>query len=229
MSFTYEHPRPSLTVDCVVFGIDDEDLKILLIERGVPPFEGQWALPGGFVRMDEDLLEAARRELQEETGLSKAYLEQFQTFGAVGRDPRGRVVSVAFYALVRLRDHRIQATTDACDARWFSVWDVPSLAFDHDAIVQIALGKLKSKVQREPIGFELLPRKFTLSQLRRLYEIVLERELDRRNFRKKILSFGFLEELDEVERGVAHRAARLYRFDERKYRRLAKSGKCFEL
>lgn len=229
MTHTYEYPRPALSVDCVVFGIDDEDLKILLIERGIPPFKGSWALPGGFVHMDEDLPEAARRELQEETGLSSSYLEQLGTFGDVGRDPRGRVVTVAYYALVRLRDHRIQAATDACDARWFSVWDVPSLAFDHEVIVQRALERLKTKVRREPIGFELLPKKFTLSQLRGLYETVLEQPLDRRNFRKKILAMDVLEELDEVERDVAHRAARLYRFDERKYKRLAKAGRGFEV
>ncbi|MFK7998754.1 MAG: NUDIX domain-containing protein [Polyangiales bacterium] len=229
MTHTYEYPRPALTVDCVVFGIDDEDLKILLIERGVPPFEGSWALPGGFVHMDEDLPEAARRELEEETGLSSSYLEQLSTFDDVGRDPRGRVVTVAYYALVRLRDHRIQAATDACDARWFAVWDVPSLAFDHELIVQQALERLKTKVRREPIGFELLPKKFTLSQLRGLYETVLETPLDRRNFRKKILAMDVLEELDEVERDVAHRAARLYRFDERKYKRRAKAGRGFEV
>lgn len=229
LTHTYEYPRPALTVDCVVFGIDDEDLKILLIERGVPPFKGSWGLPGGFVHMDEDLPEAARRELQEETGLSSSYLEQLGTFGDVGRDPRGRVVTVAYYALVRLRDHRIQAATDASDARWFSVWDVPSLAFDHEVIVQQALERLKTKVRSEPIGFELLPRKFTLSQLRGLYETVLEAPLDRRNFRKKILAMDVLEELDEVERDVAHRAARLYRFDERKYKRHAKAGRGFEV
>lgn len=213
----------------MVFGIDDEDLKILLIERGVPPFKGSWALPGGFVHMDEDLAQAARRELQEETGLSSSYLEQLGTFGDVGRDPRSRVVTVAYYALVRLRDHRIQAATDACDARWFSVWDVPSLAFDHELIVQRALEQLKTKVRREPIGFELLPKKFTLSQLRGLYETVLEAPLDRRNFRKKILAMDVLEELDEVQRDVAHRAARLYRFDEGKYKRRAKAGRGFEV
>lgn len=229
MTVTYEYPRPALTVDCVVFGIDDEDLKILLIERGIPPFKGSWALPGGFVHMDETLPQAARRELQEETGLSNAYLDQLGTFGGIERDPRGRVVTVAYYALVRLRDHQIQAATDACDARWFTTWDLPSLAFDHEEIVQKALEQLKVKVRREPIGFELLPKKFTLSQLRGLYETVLECELDRRNFRKKIMSLDVLKELDEVERGVAHRAARLYRFDERKYKRLAKAGRGFEV
>jgi ADP-ribose pyrophosphatase YjhB (NUDIX family) len=229
--YTYDHPRPALTVDCVVFGLDDEDLKVLLVQRDLPPFKGQWALPGGFVRMDEGVDDAARRELREETGLTlnDLYLEQLYTFGEVNRDPRGRVVSVAHYALVNLADHRVQAATDAREAAWFSVSDTPSLAFDHDTILAAALERLKGKVRYQPIGFELLPPKFTLSQLQRLYETVLERPLDKRNFRKKILSMGVLVETDEVQQDVAHRAARLYRFDEDKYRRLKKKGFNFEI
>ena len=229
MPHTYEHPRPALTVDCVVFGLDEGDLKVLLIERAFPPFEGRWALPGGFVRLDETLDEAAVRELAEETGITRVFLEQLYTFGAVRRDPRGRVVSVAYYALVNLADHSVQAATDARDAAWFSVSDTPSLAFDHDEILAAALERLKGKVRYQPIGFELLPPKFTLSQLQRLYETVLERQLDKRNFRKKILSMGVLVETDEVQADVAHRAARLYRFDEDKYRRLKKKGFNFEI
>ena len=231
MPHTYEYPRPALTVDCVVFGLDEEDLKVLLIRRDLPPFEDRWALPGGFVRMNESLDEAARRELREETGLtlSGVYVEQLYTFGDVSRDPRGRVVSVAYYALVNLADHRVQAATDARDAAWFPASDPPSLAFDHDAILRVALERLKGKVRYQPIGFELLPPKFTLSQLQRLYETVLERQLDKRNFRKKILSMGVLVETDEIQQDVAHRAARLYRFDEDKYRRLKKKGFNFEI
>ena len=229
MAFTYEHPRPALTVDCVVFGMDDEDLKVLLIQRDLDPFKGRWALPGGFVNMGESLDEAARRELQEETGLERVYLEQLYSFGDVDRDPRERVVSVAHYALVKLGDHRVRAATDAREAAWFAVWDTPSLAFDHDRIVQMALGRLKSKVRYQPLGFELLPPKFTLSQLQRVYEKILERPLDKRNFRKKILAMELLVELDEVEQDVAHRAARLYRFDRRKYRELEKDGFNFEI
>jgi 8-oxo-dGTP diphosphatase len=229
LPFTYEYPRPALTVDCVVFGLDEEDLKVLLIQRDLPPFQGQWALPGGFVRMEEALDDAARRELREETGISDVYLEQLFTFGDVERDPRGRVVSVAYYALVNLADHRVQAATDARDAAWFAVSDVPSLSFDHDKILGVASQRLKGKVRYEPIGFELLPPKFTLSQLQRLYETVLERPLDKRNFRKKILSMGVLVETDEIQQDVAHRAARLYRFDEDRYRRLKKKGFNFEI
>ena len=180
---TYDYARPALTVDCVVFGVDADDLRVLLIERALPPFEGKWALPGGFVRVDEPLENAARRELEEETGLSKVYLEQLYTFGAVDRDPRERVVSVAYYALVNLRDHHIHAATDARDAAWFGVNDVPRLAFDHAEVLQTALARLRGKLRYQPIGFELLPKKFTLSQLQHLYEVVLERELDKRNFR----------------------------------------------
>jgi 8-oxo-dGTP diphosphatase len=229
MPFTYEYPRPALTVDCVVFGLDDGELKVLLIQRALPPFEGRWALPGGFVQVDEDLEAAARRELAEETGLERLFLEQLYTFGARGRDPRERVVSVAYYALVKLEGHRIQAATDAKDAAWFAAADLPTLAFDHDEIVATALTRLKGKVRYQPIGFELLPAKFTLSQLQRLYEVVLETPLDKRNFRKKILGMGFLEETDEIEQDVAHRAARLYRFDKQKYRELTRKGFNFEL
>lgn len=213
----------------MVFGLDVEELKVLLIQRALEPFEGKWALPGGFVRLDETLEEAARRELAEETGLRNIFLEQLYTFGAVHRDPRERVVSVAHYALVNLRDHEVRAATDARAAAWFGVHDVPSLAFDHAEILQVALERLRGKLRYQPIGFELLPKKFTLSQLQRLYELVLERELDKRNFRKRVLAMDLLVELDEVEQDVAHRAARLYRFDERKYRRLAKQGFNFEL
>lgn len=229
MPHTYAYPRAALTVDCVVFGMDDEDLKVLLIERDLPPFEGEWALPGGFVHVDETVDEAARRELREETGLEKIFLEQLYTFSRVDRDPRERVISVAHYALVNLVDHRVRAATDARSAAWFPVHDVPSLAFDHAEILDVALTRLRGKLAYQPIGFELLPRKFALSQLQHLYEVVLERTLDKRNFRKKVLATGLLIETRDVQQDVAHRAARLYRFDERKYRQLARDGFHFEI
>jgi 8-oxo-dGTP diphosphatase len=231
MPHTYEYPRPAVTVDCVVFGLDldQQDLKLVLIERKGEPFAGTWALPGGFVKMEETLEQAARRELREETGISRLYLEQLYTFGDPGRDPRGRVITVAYYALVKLSEHAIHADTDAQDVRWFSVSDLPELAFDHDKIIATALARLKSKVRYQPIGFELLPTKFTLSQLQWLYEIVLERQLDKRNFRKKISAMGLLVETNERQKDVAHRAARLYRFDEERYRRLVKQGFNFEI
>ncbi len=229
MPFTYEYPRAALTVDCVVFGFDEGELKVLLIQRGLEPFKGQWALPGGFVRLDETLDEAARRELEEETGLKNVFLEQLYTFSAVDRDPRERVVSVAYYALVKSAEHAAVGATDASDAGWFPASDLPKLAFDHREIVKTALERLRNKVRYEPIGFELLPPKFTLSQLQHLYEAVLQSELDKRNFRKKILSMGLLVGLDEQVRTGAHRPAQLFRFDARKYQALKKRGFNFEV
>jgi 8-oxo-dGTP diphosphatase len=229
MAFTYEYPRPALTVDCVVFGLDEGDLKVLLIQRGKAPYRGRWALPGGFVNMDEKLETAALRELSEETGLGGLFLEQLYTFGDPGRDPRGRTISVAYYALVALAGRTIAAADDAKKAAWFAVSDLPSLAFDHQRILEVAVARLKAKVRYQPIGFELLPARFTLSQLQHLYETILDRKLDKRNFRKKILGMDVLKETAEMETDVAHRAARLYRFDEAKYRRLVKKGFNFEI
>ena len=227
MSTSYK--KPSVTVDCVVFGLDEEDLKIILVERGLEPFKGRWALPGGFVHVDESLAVAAMRELREETGVGNVFLEQLYTFGDVDRDPRDRVISVAYYALVNLGGHKIKAATDARSAAWFSVDDIPKLAFDHNKIFDVALKRLRGKVRYEPIGFELLPEKFTLGQLQRMYEKILEQDIDKRNFRKKILGMELLKELDEVQMDVAHRAARLYKFDERKYRQLKEKGFNFEI
>jgi 8-oxo-dGTP diphosphatase len=216
-------------VDCVVFGFDDGELKVLLIERALEPFKGKWALPGGFVRMDEAVDEAARRELAEEAGLKNVFLEQLCTFGALDRDPRERVVSVAHYALVKLSDHRAKAATDAANAEWFPISKAPELAFDHADILAAALARLKGKVRYQPIGFELLPPKFTLSELQHLYEAVLEAELDKRNFRKKVLGLGLLAPLKESRMAGRHRPARLFRFDADKYEKLRKRGFHFEL
>ncbi len=231
MSFEYKYERPGLTVDCVIFGLDldEESLKVMLIERDLEPFAGVWAIPGGFVRPGETLMAAATRELEEETGIKDVFLEQLFTFGDPDRDPRGWVVSVAYYALVSPEKHRIHATKDARQAQWFPVRSLPYLAFDHDKILATALQRIRGKLTYAPIGFELLPQKFTIKQLQKLYEIVLGRELDNRNFRKKIFAMDVLRELGEMQRGVAHRAARLYKFDERKYNRLIRRGMSFEL
>ena len=203
-------------VDCVVFGTGGEALRVLLVEQ-----EGVWALPGREVTDRESLDEAARRALAERTGLSRVYLEQLYTFGEVDRDPLERSVTVAYYALVN--------AVGAARGAWFDVHALPELAFDHAHIVAVALNRLKGKVRYQPIGFELLPEKFTLSQLQRVYELVLERALDKRNFRKKVLSFGFIHDAGETQRAVAHRAARLYRFDEGSYRAMVSRGFDFEL
>jgi len=221
---SYDYPRPAVTVDCVVLGLDTDDLKVLLVERGVEPHRGAWALPGGFVQLDESLDAAARRELAEETGIAEVFLEQLYTFGEPDRDPRGRVITVAYYALAKLSDFRVVAATDARSAAWHPLGGLPALAFDHAAIIDAAVARLRGKVRYAPIGFELLPPRFTLTQLQRLYEIILERTLDKRNFRKKLLALDLVVETDEVQRGVRHRAARLYRFDRKKYERLTKQG-----
>ncbi len=238
MSYCYDYPRPALTVDCVVFGFTaKEQLKVLLIQRGLPPFEGQWALPGGFVMMDESLEEAARRELMEETGVKNLFLEQLYSFGAVNRDPRDRVVSVAYYALISLQNHPTQAATDAQAVEWFPILAVgdnplsqlPDLAFDHQQILMTALQRLRNKIRYEPIGFELLPPKFTLTQLQQLYEAILGQPLDKRNFRKKLLKMDVLVPLSEKQVGVPHRAPRLYRFDYDRYQTLKQGGFVFDL
>jgi 8-oxo-dGTP diphosphatase len=231
VAYRYEYERPGLTVDCVIFGLDleEESLNVMLIERDLEPFAGMWAVPGGFVRFGETLEEAAMRELQEETGITDVFLEQLYTFGDPQRDPRGWVVSVAYYALVSPEKHSVQAATDARQAQWFPVRSLPPLAFDHAEILRTALERLRGKLTYAPIGFELLPQKFTVKQLQKLYEIVLGRKLDNRNFRKKIFGMDVLRELDEMQKGVPHRAARLYKFDERKYKQLAKRGLNFEL
>jgi 8-oxo-dGTP diphosphatase len=229
MAHTYQYPRAALTVDCVVLGFDEGELKVLLIQRGNAPFKGKWALPGGFVGVDETLDAAARRELEEEAGLKEVFLEQLYSFGAVDRDPRERVVSVAYYALVKLAEHDTRAATDASDARWFPISQAPKLAFDHVEILATALARLKGKVRYQPIGFELLPPKFTLSQLQHLYEAVLETELDKRNFRKKVLGFGLLVPLKETQMTGRHRPAQLFEFDATKYEKLKRKGFNFEL
>ncbi len=207
MNFCYPYARPALAVDIVVFALDAQELQVMLIERDLPPFEGHWALPGGFVRVEESLEEAARRELEEETGLKHIFLEQLYTFGAVQRDPRERVVTVAYFALVNLAGHNVRASTDARNAAWFSMGDLPRLAFDHDRILEMAHQRLRGKVRYQPIGFELLPEKFTLRQLQHLYEVILGRKLDKRNFRKKVQAMEMVQETDEIETDVAHRAA----------------------
>ncbi|NUN66370.1 NUDIX hydrolase [Pseudanabaena biceps] len=227
---TYEYPRPALTVDCIVFGLDAElKLKVMLIKRDIPPFIGQWAIPGGFVRIDETLGEAALRELQEETGIRNVFLEQLYTFGDLGRDPRDRTITVAYYALINLIDQNIHATTDAREANWFTLTQIPQLAFDHNQILEVAIARIRGKIRYQPIGFELLPTQFTLTQLQNLYETLLDRPLDKRNFRKKILGMDLLIDTGKLQSNVSHRAAKLYQFDQPKYLQLKQKGFNFEI
>jgi 8-oxo-dGTP diphosphatase len=229
VNYTYKYARPAVTADCVVFGLDEEDLKILLIQRGLEPFKGQWALPGGFAVVGEAMEDTARRELEEETGLKDVFLEQLYTFSNPERDPREHVVTVAYYALVNLSEHVVHASTDASNAAWFCIDDVPQLAFDHAEILNTAHDRLRGKIRYQPIGFELLAEKFPLRMLQSVYEKILDRQVDKRNFRKRILGMGILDELDEIETDVSHRAARLYRFNKQKYDRMVKKGFNFEI
>lgn len=216
-TYTYDYPRPMVTVDVVVFTIIDDDLKVLLVRRAGEPFKGRWAIPGGFVGMDEPLDDAARRELAEETNVQDIWLEQLYTFGRPDRDPRGRVISVAYYALIAAEHRELVAATDTDAVGWFSVYDPPALAFDHQEVIGYALTRLRWKLDYTSVGFQLLPKKFTLSELQRMYEVILQKELDKRNFRKKILSMGILEPLKETEMKGPHRPAQLYAFKESEF------------
>jgi 8-oxo-dGTP diphosphatase len=205
-----ERQKLQVTVDIVILTIQDQRLKVLLVKRGIPPFEKQYALPGGFVLHNESLEDAALRELREETGTTDVYLEQLYTFGAPDRDPRGRVVTVAYYALVAPGNSPLVAGTDAAEARWVAMEDLPKLAFDHRKIVDTAITRLRNKLEYTTVGFELLPRKFTLAQLQEMYEIILAKPLDKRNFRRKTEGIG-LKALDEWHR-TGRKPARLYTF-----------------
>ena len=229
LKYSYKYPRPALTTDCIIFGFDQNELKVLLIERGIEPYKSKWALPGGFVKMNETTEEGAKRELYEETGLKNIFIEQLFTFSDVNRDPRGRVISVAYFSLINLNNYKPKAGDDANKAQWFSIKNIPSLAFDHEKILRMALYRLKGKIRYQPIGFELLEEKFTLSDLQHLYEVVLEIKIDKRNFRKKILKMNLLIELDEKQKNVAHKAAKFYKFDKTKYKELSIKGFNFEI
>lgn len=221
-TYTYDYPRPEVTTDCVIFGYDGKELKVLLIERGIEPFKGCWAFPGGFLNMDEDALAGARRELKEETGLENAFIEQFHTFSEPGRDPRGRVITIAHYALVKIQE--VEGGDDAAQARWFPIEEVPPLAFDHDRILRMAMSRLKERIHFEPVGFELLPDVFTMPQLQNLYEAILEVHFDRRNFASKMLKLGILEDTGDRPAGASSRIPVSYRFNKEKYNELKAKG-----
>lgn len=212
----------AVSIDCVLFGFDGGELKILLIERNEEPFKDWWALPGYLIGDNESLDQSASRILHELTGLTDVYMEQYYAFGEVGRHPQGRVVTIAYYAMLRLGGDKIlkPLTNYAKKAQWININELPKLAFDHQYIFDKGLEKIKRRIKHLPIAFELLPEKFTLTQVQNVYELILGKKLDKRNFRKKILSFGVLKELDEKQKGVSFRAAILYKFDKRKYAKL---------
>ncbi len=205
----HNFPKPSVTADIVIFTIQKGELKVLLVKRKINPFKGKWAIPGGFVRIGESLEDAAKRELLEETGVKNVYLEQLYTFGEPGRDPRGRVITVAYMALVNSEEINLKAATDASDVGWFSVKKIPELAFDHKNILNYSLKRLKWKFEYTTVAFSLLPKKFTISQIQNIYEIAFNKRFDKRNFNKKILSLNLLKE-EGVNKDVAHRPPMIY-------------------
>lgn len=227
--YEYDYERPALATDCAIFGFDGGELKLLLIERENEPFKNKWALPGGFVFMDETTETSAKRILLEKAGLKNVFIEQLYTFSEVDRDPRERIVSVSYFALVNKHQFELIAGRDTVKAEWFELSKLPKLAFDHSKIVKMAIQRLKGKVSYQPIGFELLEEKFTLSQLQTVYESILETAIDKRNFRKKILGMGLLTALEEKEKNVAHKAARYYKFDNKAYKEFTQKGFHFQL
>ena len=220
--YCYKYPHPAVTTDCVIFGFDGTKLQVLLIERGIAPYKGRWAFPGGFVNMDESCEEGALRELKEETGLTGAYIEQFHTFSEPNRDPRERVITVAYYALVRIQE--VKGGDDAAQARWFPLDEIPQLAFDHDRILREAMKRLRERIHFEPIGFELLPKKFTMRELQNLYEAILDVHFDRANFAKKMIHFNILTQLAESVWPTPKREANLYSFNIESYNELKQKG-----
>lgn len=222
LKYHYKYPHPSVTTDCVIFGFDGTKIHVLLIQRGIEPYKGKWAMPGGFLRMDERADVGARRELEEETGLKTAYIQQFHTFTEPGRDPRERVVTIAYYALVHMQE--VRGGDDAADAKWFPIDDIPALAFDHDMILRMALKELRKQIHFEPIGFELLPEKFTIKELQNLYEAILDVRFDRRNFYNKMKHFEILQQLDETVKPTVKREAYLFKFNPEKYDELKQKG-----
>ena len=224
--YCYKYPHPAVTTDCVIFGFDGERLQVLLVERGIEPYKGRWAFPGGFLKMDETAEEGALRELKEETGLEGAYMEQFHTFSAPERDPRERVITIAYYALVKIQE--VKGGDDAASARWFPLDEIPSLAFDHDYILRMATQRLREQIHFQPIGFELLPEKFTIKELQLLYEAILGINFDRRNFAKKMFHLEILTDLEETIWPTPKREAKLYKFNADKYDELKRKGFRFE-
>ena len=221
-NYAYKYPRPSVTTDCVIFGFDGNSLKVLLIERGIEPYKGQWAFPGGFLNPEETAEEGALRELREETGLAAAYIDQFHTYTDPKRDPRDRVITIAYYALVRIQE--VKGGDDAAKARWFSLDEIPQLAFDHDRILRDAMKELRERIHFEPIGFELLPEKFTMKDLQMMYEAILDVKFDKRNFSKKMMHYELLNQLDETVWPTAKREAVLYSFNKENYELFKKKG-----
>lgn len=211
MAVTYRYPHPAVTTDIVIFTIRNHELKVLLIKRALPPHKGEWALPGGSIRLEEGLEECARRELEEETGVSGVYLEQLYSFGKPDRDPRERGITVAYYALIPSDKLKIKAASDAAGTSWFGMQELPELAFDHQEILKLAQQRLVAKLDYSTIALQFMPQAFTLSELQQVYELISGEPVDKRNFRKRILSLNLIRETGKERKAGAHRPARLYR------------------
>lgn len=221
--FWYRYEHAAVTTDNVIFGFDGKKINILLVRRGIEPYKDHWALPGGFMKMNETATEGAKRELEEETGLKDAYIRQFHTFTKPGRDPRERVITIAYYALVRMQE--VKGGDDAAEARWFDIDNLPSLAFDHDKILREAQRELRKQIHFEPIGFELLPEEFTMKSLQQLYEAILDIHFDRRNFHKKMIHLGILNQVEsKTDKKSVGRDAFLYTFNKECYDEMKQKG-----
>ncbi|MFY0672054.1 MAG: NUDIX hydrolase [Bacteroidia bacterium] len=219
----------AVSVDCVLFAFDEGEVEVLLIQRGTELFEDTWALPGDLVYPNENIDDAAKRILLELTGLNELYLAQAQAFGDVNRHPQGRVVTVGYFALIKKDDYKPEANSWAKQLMWHKISDVPSMPFDHNDIVNASIARLRKRARRKPIGFNLLPEKFTLLELQALYESLLDEKFDKPNFRKKVLDMELLEPLNEVQQNVKHRPAKLFKFNEARYNELLENGFDFTL
>lgn len=227
-SFYAQAPKHLVAVDCIIFGFDEGKLKLLVMKRKVAPMEGEWSLVGGFVQAEESTDDAAARVLKLTTGLENIYMDQLHCYGEVSRDTGARVISVAYYALIRIKDHDGPLAQEH-GAHWLELHEIPALIFDHNRMINDALVQLRNNAHFHPIGFELLPEKFTLSQLRCLYEEIYQKTLDKRNFRKKILSLDVMEKLEEKDKTSSKKGAHLYRFDPARYEALKRKGLVFEI
>lgn len=223
--FCYKYPHPALAADCVIFGFDGVDMKVLLIQRANEPYKNHWAFPGGFMNIDETVEECAKRELEEETGLKNVAVEQLHTFSEVNRDSRERIISVAHYALVRLS--QVKGGDDASSAKWFALNQIPSLAFDHDEMLKMAKNRLKERLHLEPMGIDLMPEAFSMNELQNLYEAIAEQKFDSKKFSDNMLNLGILSEVDSCQTKLCHAESRKYRFNAEKYEELKQKG--FEL
>ena len=226
--FYSENTRFLVAVDCIIFGFDYRQLKLLLIKRNFQPQKGKWSLVGGFLDAEESLDQSALRILNNLTGLNDIYLEQLYTYGEIKRDPGERVLSTAYYALINAEDYHLPINREST-AKWFPIEKIPFLIFDHNIMVDKAMRRLRRKSLSQPIGFELLPEKFTIPQMQKLYEAIHQRDLDKRNFRKKILSMGLLKKLEEKQKSGSRKGAYFYQFDKEKYDDLVSRGFHFEI